>query len=254
MIHRIFFIILAISILVLVSKSPSQPFSLSEDMAFESSYKKTAEVNEKNLDYGFTQYASRTTSLLSETKDDDLLGFKCSDSFVRSNQGLYLLENTKTANRSKKRIQNKEFIEYMRNKDRTIPKGKKILSGKICELENQTILLFYSIGEYDNKSSDKARPADVILYSHNNQAFIEILPRGLFVRSSSLETASSKDHMRCDQIFQINRKQKLLIMCEEASDWISNYFTYHVDLRSGKIEVLESCMNKFEKKLEIVCN
>lgn len=184
-------------------------------MAVPSSYTKRGEVTEKNIYSQARKYTEETKKILASTKEDELLGFACSDNFIRTTQGVYLLENIKTEKRAKKRIKNTEFIEYMRNKERILPKGTKILSGKICEMENKTIILMYSIGAYDTQSMDSARPNQAILYSYNNTAFVEVLAESFFSTEQQFILARSKNHIRCDQPFQINRNQDSLFSAKK---------------------------------------
>lgn len=235
----------ALLLFALLFKSPTQPFHITDDMVLSPNYEKKAEISQINNSYGSTQYNSKTKDLLKKITDDSLRGFRCSDSFMRTDQGVYVLENVKVNQKYTRRIKNDIFTEHMRDKEPELPQGSKPLTGRVCELENKTILLFYSSGMYD------ANPADGsisirkhIAGSTNNVAFIEILPKGGFDFQRTYELTSSKAHMRCDQAFYI-KKNDILILCEEEVDLTSNYYVYELSLINGSKKLIEQCSNQF---------
>src|SRR3989338_2245694 len=134
---RIIVIIFILIAFIAVAKTNFQPFQITDDMAFEPSYKKRLELNPKDAFFpSLIRYTTESAKLLESVKDKYLLGFRCGDSFIRTSQGVYILENLKTDKKDKRRIKNQAFIEFMRNKEKDLPKGKKILTGKICEIED----------------------------------------------------------------------------------------------------------------------
>ncbi len=224
-------------------------------MAIESSYKKRAVVNPKDTFFpSLIRYTSESAKLLNSTKDKDLLGFRCSDSFIRTNQGVYILEKVKTSNKDKRRLKNQAFIEFMRNKEKNLPKGKKILTARICEMEDNTLLIFYSIGMYDAKAADNTPIFQTIFNSVYNDAFIQIFPKGKFIGSRSFTIARSNAHLRCDEPFQLDTNNLLYILCDEQQYRSANYFIYEMDIKTGISRVLRRCINNFINKLKTVCN
>ena len=252
---RVFIIIFLLLAFITLAKTYLQPFQLSDDMAIESNYKKRAKVNPNDTFFpSLVRYASESAKFLDSMKDNDLLGFRCSDSFIRTDQGVYILEKVKTNNRDKKRIKNEAFIEFMRNKERELPKGKKILTARICELENKTMLIFYSIGVYDSKTADNSSIVQTIFNSVYNDAFVQVFPKGKFIGSRTFSIARSNAHLRCDEPFQLSANNQLYILCDEEQYRLSNYFIYEVDLNTGDTRLLNRCINNFINMLKTVCN
>ena len=256
--YLIILFIVGIALFVLfkhTSALSAPPFALSEDLAMETQYKKRAAISQINKSYGSTQFAQKTNKLLTETKDQGLSEFRCTDSFMRNDQGVYIFENIRVNNKLMQRIKNDDFIEFMRSKEPNLPRGTKTLTGRICELKDQTLLLFYSIGQYD------ANPADasisirkLIAGSTNNKAYLDVFPKNRFYAKKSFEIASSVAHVRCDQSFYIKRNS-LLVLCEEEIELNSNYFVFDISLKNGSTKLVEHCSNKFggEKTLT-TCN
>lgn len=251
-IYIIFFAIVLTGFIMHQLKGPN--FRISSDMAIAQNYIKRGNVPQKDSDFGFTHYTKETEQLLGTTQDIDLSGFRCSDSFVRTDQGAYILENEKIKNGLTRRIKNDDFIEFMRKKEPDLPKGKKILTGKICETENKIKLIFYSIGMYDTKTVDNISIRKVIAYSNNNNAFVQKISENPLNTQQTFEITTSKAHIRCDQPFHISRNNILFILCEESGNWISNYLVYSVDLKDGSLSVLGKCMNSFKDKSQTICD
>jgi len=256
MIHPIFVLIFFFLVgTILVFQPKAHPFQLTEDMTAPKGYEKRLEVSPHELVYRSSiRYTQQTTNLLSERTDKELMGIRCSDSFVRNGQGVYILENARAKLRYRKTVKNEAFIEYMREKERTLPVGKKILSARVCETQAKEILLFYSIGEYENTDVNSSPAGLVIAYSTQNTAFVEILRKNIFGNPQTVVIGKSKDHIRCDEPFQISKKGELLILCSETRDWQSNHFTYQVYLEKEVSAAVEECRNHFgEKSVKTLC-
>lgn len=248
----VFFFI--VSALVLVYNQKPQPFQITEDLPIVKKYEKSAEVPQKDQ-LNFIYYTNETKKLIEATSDSDLLDFRCSDSFIRTVQGAYVLENEKTEFGEKRRIKNLDFIEFMRNKEPTLSKDKRILSGRICELKDKTILLMYSIGAYNPKDADFQTPRLVVLNSSNNSAFLQVISQKPFAKIGSvMEIRESKDHVRCDRLFQISRAGIVYMLCEEKGNFVSSFFIYRINLKLESFEVLKKCINRYEKGLKIFCS
>jgi len=252
---RILIIIFLLIAFITLAKIYLQPFQISDDMAIESSYKKRLEVNPQDTFFpSLIRYTSESAKLLNSVKEKDLLGFRCSDSFIRTNQGVYILENVKTSQKDKKRLKNQPFIEFMRDKEKQMSKGKRILTARICEMENKTMLIIYSIGVYDNKSADNTPIFQTIINSVYNDAFIQIIPKNILMRSRTFTIARSNGHLRCDESFQIATNNLLYVLCDEQQSKSANYFIYEVDLNTGATKILRRCANNFIDKLKTTCN
>lgn len=229
------------------------PFQVSKDMTIDTHYEKRAEIPQKDQ-LNFIYYTDEAKKLIETSNDFDLMNFRCSDSFVRTVQGAYVLENAKTELREKRRIKNFDFIEFMRNKERTFPPGKKILSGRICELEDNTIILMYSIGTYDSKNADSQTPRLVVLNSSSNNSFLQVISKGIFAKTESImKIRESKDHVRCDRLFQISKTYIAHMLCEEKGDFVSSFFVYRINLKLESFEILKTCVNRYEEGLKISC-
>lgn len=229
------------------------PFKISEDMAISKSYEKRMQIPQ-NDQLEFIYYTDRARKPIQKINDPELLGFRCGDGIIRTVQGAYVLESAKTALGEKRRIQNQDFIEFMRSKEPKLPPGKRILSARVCELKDNTILLFYTTGVYNSKDADTQTPRLVVLNSSNNQAFIQIISIDLLRTNNIFEIRKSAEHTRCDRPFQITRDRALYILCEEKQDFVSSYFVYRLDLKNGSLAILEKCINKFQKGIETFCN
>jgi hypothetical protein len=221
-------------------------------MAISPNYTKSAKISDKDPSYGVTHYTDKTKNILGRADKNALLDFSCSDSFYRNIQGVYIFDNLRTDQMHVKRIKNDEFIEFMREKERSLPRGKKVLAGRVCELSDKTVLLFYSIGAYDTKLADSTTTRKAIAYSTDNSAFLEILPKGLLNFNRNIEIGNSQNYFNCTQPFQLT-KQKLFVLCEEEKEWESNYVVLEVNLTNGKITVVEKCINRHRDKLETKC-
>ena len=217
-------------------------------------YKKRVQVRERDQ-IGFIYYTDIAKKILQKINDSQLLEFGCGDGIIRTVQGAYMLESEKTSLGEKRRVQNEKFIEFMRSKEPALPPGKRILSARVCELQDKAILLFYTTGSYDPGAADYQTPRLVVLNSSDNSAFVEVIKKGLFVKTDSiLKIRESKDHTRCDNPFQIGKDRSLYILCEEKKDLVSIYYVYRINLNNGASSILETCINKFENGLETICN
>jgi len=247
-------ILFSIAASILSYNFGQQPFQISPDMGIPQRYEKRLGVAEKDQ-LEFTYYTDQTRKVLQAINDSELLSFRCGDGIIRTSQGVYVLESEKTALGEKRRIQNQDFIEFMRNKEPKLPPGKRILAVRVCELKNNVILLFYTTGVYDSKDADTQTPRLVVLNSSNNEAFVQVIPQGFFARKDvMLVIKESEEHTRCDIPFQVTRDYALYILCEEKQDFVSNYFVYRLDLKNGSLTILEKCINKFQKSIETFCD
>lgn len=222
-------------------------------MVIPKGYEKRSEILKKNQ-LGFAFYTDRVKKLMQDIDESKLIALRCSDGIIRTAQGAYVLESEKTELGEKRRIQNQGFIEFMRDKEPELPPGKKILSARICELEDNTLLLFYSIGVYDFKEADTKTPRWIVLNSNDNQAFIQIIPKSPAQKNAIFEIRESAEHTRCDEPFQVTRDYALYILCEEKQNFISTFFVYRLNLRDGSYEILEKCINRFQKGIETFCD
>lgn len=253
-----FIFILILSAIVAVLYIPGQPFKLTEDMAFPKDYSERFIVNAKDPIYGSVFYQDEILKNLMQIKVRNLLPLRCGDSFIRTEQGVYILENEKSKFKHTRRIKNDKFLEFMRNKEPLFPVGKKILTGKICETSQKTILLFYSVGEYDIRVVDTTNIRKAILYSKDNSAYLEVIPDGYFRQPRIFRLAESAFNLRCDKPFQLDMSNSLTILCHEEQDWETVHSVYTINLISGEIKVIGTCRNKFEnygnRLVETVCD
>lgn len=215
-------------------------------MAVPEIYEKRAKIPQKDQ-IEFTYYTDRAKRLLQMINNSELLEFRCSDGIIRTAQGAYLLESAKTAHGEKRRIQNQDFIEFMRSKEPMLPPGKRILLARVCELEDNTIFLFYTIGVYDSKDADTKTPRLVMLNSRDNESFIQIIPGGIF------KIKESAAHTRCDKPFQLTRARMLYTLCQEKQDLVSSFYVYQINLKDESSDILETCINKYDNGLKTSC-
>ncbi len=249
---RYVYILLFSSLIVLsLTSGIKQPFFVKDNMD-STAYSKRALIPEKNP-YKAITYNQAVKNSLDNINDSELLGFRCTDSFIRNNQGVYIFENKRINYKHTSRIKNNEFLEFMREKERKITKGKKILSGRICETEKGTILLFYSIGEYSVKTADSTSIRNIINNSTNNLAFLQIIPNNFWSPMDIFIIGKSLNHLRCDQPFQIGKQNELFILCDEEKLLQSTYTVNQINLKSKKNTILNRCINRFGDKLESIC-
>ncbi|MBI4091972.1 MAG: hypothetical protein HY427_02095 [Candidatus Levybacteria bacterium] len=228
------------------------PFRITNDMAAPERFEKKAKIQETEQ-LNFIHYTSRTRELLGKIPDSNLLSFRCSDGIIRTPQGVYVLENEKTPLEHLRRVQNQDFIDFMRSKESSLPPGMKILSARACELEDNTLLLFYTIGFYYAREADSLTAELVVLTSSDNKAYVEVIKGGFFAKETMLRVRESKEHTRCDNLFQVTRDNMLYILCDERKDFISNYLVYKFNLKNGLYEILEECVNEFENGIKASC-
>ena len=252
MIRRILIgiVIIAVLLAYFVHK---QPFTPSQDMAIASDYTIRSSIPIQDPTVGHIHYSKKTKNLLDTPKDTELLGLRCSDSFIRTDQGAYILENKKIGMYTR-RITNDDFITFMREKERVLPTGKKILTAKICETTDNTLLLFYSIGQYDTKTVGNISIRKIIANSSNNSSYVEVISKNVFAAPRTFEIMQSKTYLRCDLPFQIQKNNTLSILCREDADWISNYYVYEINLKNGAEKLLGKCTNSYKDTLHTTCN
>lgn len=249
----IIFSILSALASIFLRTNPPLPFTLTPDMAAKEEFVKRENVMQKDQ-ANFLYYSDEAKKIIENVKESDLLGLRCTDSFIRTNQGAYILEHVKTDSLEKKRIKNFEFTEYMRNKEPGLPAGKKILSARICESEDKTLLMIYSIGKYNTNDTDALAPTQVILSSTENTVLIQIISKSSQLNSSEKIFRESKNHLRCERVFQMTKNGIIYLLCEEKEDYLSTFDVYRIDLKTGRSELLKTCVNKFENEIEAVCD
>ncbi len=249
----VIFFLPIIFILIIVFVLTPPPFLITKDMKMSEKYEEKLNVSNQSLDYGFTQYTDKTKKLL-DKNGNNLLGIRCSDGFIRSDQGVYFLEYSKTENKHTRLVKNEGFIEFMRDKEPKLPRGKKILTAKVCELENKTILLFYTAGSYDISLADSLTARRAIVYSENNTSYVEIIPQLSIVGTKTFEIGKSQDYLRCDQPFQVGKTGDLYLLCSEEGDGISSYLVNKINLKNGVVSLMGRCTNTFINKSKTICN
>lgn len=227
------------------------PFQITNDMA-PREYEKRAQVQETEQ-LSFVHYTQKTKDLLSQVADSKLEPFRCSDGIIRTPQGVYVLETEKTPLEHLRRIQNKNFIGFMRGKESSLPAGMKILSARVCEFSDKTILVIYSIGSYESAEADTLTAELVVLTSSDNKAYVEVIKGGFFSKETVLKIRESAEHTRCDNLFQATTDNTLYILCDERKDFISTYFVYKLNLGNGSYEILEECINEFQNGVKASC-
>ena len=232
-----------------------QPFQLTEDMGVEANYKKRLTVKPRDIFFpSLVRYSSGVLNYLNSQKDNNLTGFRCSDRFLRTNQGVYLLENLKTKTKDKRRVKNQAFLEFMLKKEKNLPQGKKILTVRLCESENKTRLIFYSIGSYDSKSADNTPVSQTLYHSVDNEAILQLIPKGIFPLSGSFTITRSDGYLRCDEPFQLGTDNRLYLLCDEQLAKSANYSVRELNLGTGKSRVLGKCLNDFTEELVTDCD
>lgn len=250
----ILFAISLVFIFLSIANRPYQPFDITDDFSIPENYVKSADIPKVEVGYNFTQYTDKAKGALSKITEASLLGFSCGDRLIRTDQGVYIFEYLKTPEGHIRRIKNKEFIEFMREKEKHLPRGKKVLTAKICELTNGNILLFYSIGRYSIELADSLTTRSAIAYSDSNESFVELLPKGALSAHKIVKIGDSTDHLTCDTLFQLSKGYELFLICQEDQDFQVNFSVVKIDLRNGRTSSLERCSNKYEKKLETLCS
>lgn len=249
----VFFFISSFIASILSFNFSQQPFEMSPDMAISQRYEKRLEVANRDQ-LGFVYYTARAMENMKKINESELLSFTCTDAFIRTPQGVYALESAKTTLGEKRRVQNESFIEFMRNKEPDLG-ARRILSARVCELSDKTILLFYTTGIYDTKDADYQTPRLIVLNSIENEAFLQIIsPRPFVSPGKIFKIKESQDHTRCDRPFQITKNGILYVLCEEKQDFASSFFVLRINLMNGKQETLEKCVNKFQNGIETSCN
>lgn len=252
------FIIIVFFFIVIVFTLSYQlfiPFRVSSDMVDLVGYTKRILPNRYHHIFNtLPLFTNKTEEYLQSADDSELIGLRCSDKFARSYQGVYIFEPSITETSPKKRIKNQKFIEYMKGKEKNLTKGKKILIGSICETEDKTILLMYSIGSSDFSNADKMPVFKALFNSFDNEAYIEILPKGTMIGSKTYKIAKSSDHLYCTTAFQVDKKKTVYLLCSEEKAESSNHFVYGVNLKSGKITEIEKCLNDFSSGVKTECS
>jgi len=252
---RYLLLILSVILLILFYKINLPTFRASEDMAFQNQYLKKPLVSQ-NDDFftSFIRYTDSSKKLLTSVNEESLIALRCSDNILRTNQGAYILKNAKTEKTYRRTIKNTDFIKFMRNKEYSLPHRKKILTVKICETDNNTVISFYSIGEYDSKNVDNNTILQTIHDSTNNEAFVEIISNGFFPKAQLFKIAQSKVHIICDEPFYLTKGKMLSILCNEEFSNLSSYLIYEVNLNTGNSKLLKKCSNKHGLKIQTICD
>jgi hypothetical protein len=256
---RYVWIFLTIVAVLIFINNRQLPFQLTKDMAVSNNFEKRPRLDtHESFKYSIVRYDGGSEKLLFKVNTTQLTGFRCSDYFLRFAQGIYALENIETKDGFLRSVKNKEFINFMIAKDKKFPVGKKILSARVCETENRTLLLFYSIGTFNSKQADIDPIRTLIFRSTDNEAFVHVLSKNPLARRE-FRLGVSDHRLRCEDPFQIENERYLYILCGDhyektVSDFYANYFVNRVDLVNGKIETLRTCRNTYFKKLKTVCN
>ena len=233
---------------------PHVTFDINQGMAISESYIKKMDIHEKNF-LSHIHYSKKTKKAFFEKKDSDLLGIRCTDGIIRTFQGVYLLENTKAANREKMRIKNTEFVNLMREKEPTLTQNRRILSSRVCEFENKSRVIFYTVGTYNTRDADFQSPRLTVLNSKDNIAYLDFIP-SIFTFGGKItyKLAESENHTRCDRLFFVDKKNVILLLCEEKLDYASVFTTLMVDLNNGSFKTIEKCKNDYKNGLVTKCN
>lgn len=252
---RLILIALIISVFAYLFWLTQPPFRVSSDMAFTENYQKKANISQ-NDDFfrSYTRYDESAKSYLNSMDDSKLREFRCSDNILRTNQGAYILKNAKTDQLYRRRIQNTDFINFMRKKEYSLPIGKKILTARICETEDKMVLLFYSIGSYDSANVDNNTILQTIHDSTNNETFLQIIPSEIFTPSKHYRIAQSDAHVICEEPFQITKTNLLYLLCNEEISRKSNYFISELNLTKGDVRIINKCSNEFTGEIRTTCN
>lgn len=248
-------IILLTTVFIFISYLNRSPFQITEDMVMESGYTKRRLVNP--IDSVFTsiiRYDTVSARILNSTMDRNLVEIRCSDELIRTDQGVYVLKTIKTSQKGKKRIKNEEFIEFMRNKEKNLTEGKKILSVRVCETADKSIYVFYSVGFYDIKNADNSPILQTIYNSVNNDAYIQMFSRWGNLGNRLFTIAKSNTHLLCNEPFQLTTNNRLYVLCNEELYKHSNHFIYEINLNSGSAKVVGKCLNDYSGKLKTVCD
>ncbi len=247
------FVIISLITALILFLPARRPFEISSDMAVRD-FTKRFDLANKDISYGFIKYQDKTQKLLSNIGDEDLTEISCSDSFHKNVQGVYIFDNLRVGQVHFVRIKSEDFLKFMREKEGTFSNGKKILTGKICELKDKTILLFYSSGIYDLEFADTTNVRKAIANSWDNTSYVDVIPKNPIFGRRALKIAESENNIFCHSIFQLTDSHELFLLCEEKRDWQSNFYVKKVNIASGKVELLGACLNEHRDKLKTVCN
>ena len=232
-----------------------KPFTISPDMAFSNSYSKRNTLSDHDQVFtSLKRYSPQHLEILNSTKEEVLQDFRCSDEFIRTNQGVYILKNIKTSQKYKKTVQNSDFIEFMRNKETTMPQGKKILTVRICETKNEELLLFYSIGAYDSSNVDNSTIIQTVYSSTNNESYIQIFPAGRLFGSQLIRLEKSANYLYCNEPFQITKNDTLSLLCSSEAGKKSSHFILEVNLNNGSKKLIGRCVNDYQADLQTYCD
>lgn len=253
MTRAIFLLFLGAGAIILLLVPSKMPFEITNDFNLENPVERF-KVEDKDPSYGFIKYQDKTKKLLSDIKGSELLEVSCSDSFYRNVQGVYIFDNLRVGQMHFVRIKNEDFLEFMREKEGTFSDGKKILTGRICQLSDKSILLLYSVGVYDLKLADTTNVRKAITYSWDNSSYVDIISKNVIAGKKTIKIAESESNVQCYSIFHLTTNRELFLLCEELGDWQSNFYVKKVNLASGRVEILEECKNRHKEKLETTCN
>lgn len=222
-------------------------------MAISSLYVKKNYISQKSF-LNHAHYTDKSRKIIEDKKDSDLLGIRCTDGIIRTFQGIYLLENLKAENGEKKRVKNADFVNYMRNHENTLPKNRRILTTRVCELEDKSRIVFYTAGTYNTREADFQSPRLNVLNSKDNIAYFKYLPSRIsLAQKDTTILLESDDHARCDRLFFVGNNNIAQIMCEEKLDHESIFTTFALNLNTGKIKQIEKCKNNYKYKLITFC-
>lgn len=249
------FLTLLTVIVVYFYYQSARPFGLTADMGLSESFMKRYSVLPNHSIFtSIIKYSSASADLLANIPNDSLQGLRCSDQFIRTDQGMYILKHIKTQERQKRRVTNKEFIEYMRSKEPNLPVGKKTLTVRVCEAENRTLFILYSIGVYDKKMADNASLHQVIYSSQKNETFIDVFQPGLLGSKKTFRIESTRYHEVCNEVFQLGTDNTLYLLCSEESPAESTHRLYVLDLNTGNKSLVGACVNGYPPNIGSVCN
>ncbi len=255
MIKSFVLILTAVILFYFLSTWDSRPFSITPDMGVSEDYIARHSVDVRHpIFLSVIKYTSESAKILTDVKESDLLRIRCSDQLVRTDQGVYILKHLKTQARQKRRVTNNQFIEYMRKKEPYLSPGKKVLTVRACENNVGLMFMLYSIGEYDKNIANKSSIHQVIYNSKNNEAYVEVFRSGIFAKNNLYKIEASKNHLVCNEIFQMRKYDVLSILCSEESEAASVHKLYDLNMNDGSKMLVAKCKNGYPPNIGTVCN
>lgn len=204
---------------------------------FQGNYQK------KNYQSNFSDNDLRSLPLklknsLTSSDDNSLLGMRCSEKIVNEEFGFYIREQE--THDPIRQITDEKIIKILKTADEFALMPNKLMTAKICELENGDMLLEYTTGTQIHHHPDEGYNVTAYLsYIENGQGFnpgLEFINYELW------------PYPGCRGPLQITKDKKVYYECAIATEKEVNS-TYHLVDFSGNSSILASkCVFTYKGK------